>query len=1344
MNGIHPKSTSKTSIRPASWSFLFYHFLHETPQKVKIIIITDCGTHRSTLTNLFQNIYKHTDVEKIHSFQPSIFQPTRMRILSILASMCLIVGNASAFLSTTHGIRSAIGTSSNRSNQRHAVDTSSESDILDSIEVGNARLSSYFSFPLDDWQLQAGGDICKGRNVIVCAPTGAGKTVVGEMAIHIACENGSSSIYTTPLKALSNQKFVELRQIFGKGAVGLSTGDMSINRGAQVSVMTTEVYRNMAWRSSSIQEGQLVRDDELASNAVVVLDEFHYMGQPGRGGVWEECVITSPAHTQLVGLSATLPNALELAQWMESVTGRTTVLVEARGGRPVPLRYLFATKKGLYPLFKDPDAGPGSPKGMLGYRGDGIAPPGNSAKKNGFGSINGGSDKEELPKGLQINPVLNAATEKRTQTINDAINRIKRQDGSSDANNNRQSIERERWFKKGPMSARDEVRERDRLLKRELRKAVPSLAILLQRLKQKKLLPAILFIFSRAGCDEAATTVCQQMKGARDTNLNLDDDLETEYSEKAQSTGGRSRRPTRKRSERFQERLVNDAQGRTFRRSSNYVDDDTLSSVFDDTFRGIDVEFDDSSPLSSKNWEFYGIAGLLSLDEVKQVANRVSAFNEANIEIAFDEATIEEFLFGVGSHHAGMLAAHKAFVEKLYRDQLMKVVFATETLAAGINMPARTTCICAMAKRGESSSMKLLETSNLLQMAGRAGRRGMDTDGTCVLVATPFEGHEEAALILTSEIKPIQSQFSPSYTLAVNLLARGTGKLEIAQQLIQKSFAMWQKRQIEESLEQQGEEVIEVLEAVSHGQFMKVVADSLLEKIEQRNSNFDISTLQLLVDIFDDRKLLRKTSKSYIGLAEQLAIQRQIMTYLQHEKDSSLARTDDEIFKDVPNQDKSDIESQIEAQKQRISSVEREVSKHPFSRIAAFVNEVTKEKSSSSQLMADILDASRNGLNPRPEKGSPLIPDELTVFAKSFITMKKKRKSLLNSVGDDDLIDKASEIGLRRDSTWRDMLSLTKVLVAYGCLTTTKWDLSDDDDVLEAETFEITAAGTNIGMLAFDNTLWALVGMGGAWDVVGASAQLDLFRQRMKAFESSSDDWDEYGDDFNFPSTHSEAIEISSNDVPIAQVEAETLIDRLRDMTPFELAGYVACLVSEGNRRNGPSSVTESFQRFTPAQQRAIQASLSTAERLVEVQKQCGVEDSQSRCELELSTCEVVTAWARGCSWSDALLISGAAPGDLARMLGRVLDALRQFSKLQFTPVRATNGQKMALSPGIHPEVRRLCLEAAKGINRYPVKDPLPFDADDDDDISDNLGPEGGDEENNTDGKTSQIITTNG
>ena len=146
------------------------------------------------------------------------------------------------------------------------------------------KLQQHFSFPLDDWQTEAGGEILAGRNTIVCAPTGAGKTVVGEMALRIAFEDGMNSIYTTPLKALSNQKFMELRKMFGAENVGLSTGDISINRGARITVMTTEVYRNMAWRASSDsdeEKSEYFGVDDLVSNAVVVLDEFHYMGQPG-------------------------------------------------------------------------------------------------------------------------------------------------------------------------------------------------------------------------------------------------------------------------------------------------------------------------------------------------------------------------------------------------------------------------------------------------------------------------------------------------------------------------------------------------------------------------------------------------------------------------------------------------------------------------------------------------------------------------------------------------------------------------------------------------------------------------------------------------------------------------------------------------------------------------------------------------------------------------------------------------------------------------------------------------------------------------------------------------------
>ncbi len=137
-------------------------------------------------------------------------------------------------------------------------------------------------------------------------------------------------------------------------------------------------------------------------------------------GVWEECVITSPTHTQIVGLSATLANARELADWMTSVTGRHTELIEAPCERPVPLKYLFATREGLFPLFRNPDAGPGSPLGLLGYRGDGVptspTTPKKSNKKKRDGIPNIDEDEiltvKKLPKGLQTNPALNGLAQR--------------------------------------------------------------------------------------------------------------------------------------------------------------------------------------------------------------------------------------------------------------------------------------------------------------------------------------------------------------------------------------------------------------------------------------------------------------------------------------------------------------------------------------------------------------------------------------------------------------------------------------------------------------------------------------------------------------------------------------------------------------------------------------------------------------------------------------------------------------------------------------------------------------------------------------------------------------------
>ena len=1206
---------------------------------------------------------------------------------------------------------------------RHVVSSQSTATTTDestcsSVQLARDQLQQYFEFPLDDWQLQAGGEILKGNNVIVCAPTGAGKTVVGEMALHVALDDGQDAIYTTPLKALSNQKFTELRERFGKPNVGLATGDMSINRGANVTVMTTEVYRNIAWRSSGsnnepqddkfieTREERLLDQKQLQNNKVVVLDEFHFLGDPSRGGVWEECVITSPSHTQIVGLSATLPNALQLASWMEGVTGRRTVLVEATGGRPVPLRYLFAIREGLYPLFRDTDAGPGAPNGLLGLRGDGIA---SSTRK---------SDSTKIPRGLRINTALIAAADRRMQRINRAIDRQKARmlgrGGDSEWDLGRRG---------GRMSARDERRERERLLRSEMRKAVPSLPVLLKRLEQKDLLPAIFFIFSRAGCDEAAETVCEFMKGPRDI-------LKSDVDDADENDGNRTRRKrkSRQRGRRRPENkdVLQDEEGRSFRRGSNIVSDDVLASVFEQeiTKRKAD-NYQSGSPLSPENWDFYANAGLLCYSEVEEVAARVANFNEKNEEITFSEDEVEHFLFGVGVHHAGMLAAHKAFVETLYRAELMKAVFATETLAAGINMPARTTVICSLAKRGNNGSINLLETSNMLQMAGRAGRRGMDTDGTCVLVATRFEGQEDAAAILIDEIKPIVSQFTPSYSLATNLIARGEGKLDIARELVQKSFSSWEKRQLQDSIasaiDEHGHKVSEVVETLARERFMTLVIESLRNEIKSRSASFDLSKLESLVEILEDREALKKTSKSHLAASKILQLEYTTMEYLEREKQEMASAAnidkDDELLGEFLKEDQSEINKQIELQRKRVKKTEKELKRHPFTALASFANKLMEDASPEGTALLDALKSARASEEDDEIVHGALQPEELPTFAKSAVVKKRKTRKLQSANPDldsDALLEQVDKADLIREDSWQDLLALTKTLVAYGCLSTDA-SIHDDEAALVQATYRITQAGVNIGMLGFENSLWGLVAMGGAWDVVGLSSSLDEFKAALDDFDDDYDYDFLFDDEKKTEEVESKKMQTEESPplLPKPQEEAELLLNQLRELTPSELAGYVSCLVSEGNRAS--PSIVESFQRLQPRQQHVIQSSLLVLERLMEVQKQFSVDESSRRCNLELSNCEVVTEWAAGCTWSEALQISGAAPGDLVRTLGRAMDALRQLGNLPFSPVRAADldGSTIkTVSDGIHPEVRRLCRDAARAINRYPVKDPLPFDTD--------------------------------
>ena len=210
-------------------------------------------------------------------------------------------------------------------------------------------LDQLFPFPLDDFQLEAIDALNQGHSVVVSAPTGSGKTLVGEYAIHRALAHGQKVFYTTPLKALSNQKLRDFREQFGAERVGLMTGDLTVNREASIVVMTTEIFRNMLYAEADSG------DDPLADVEAVVLDECHYMNDSQRGTVWEESIIHCPPSVQLVALSATVANAGQLTDWIERVHGPTRLVLS--DFRPVPLQFSFCSAKGLHPLLNDEGTG---------------------------------------------------------------------------------------------------------------------------------------------------------------------------------------------------------------------------------------------------------------------------------------------------------------------------------------------------------------------------------------------------------------------------------------------------------------------------------------------------------------------------------------------------------------------------------------------------------------------------------------------------------------------------------------------------------------------------------------------------------------------------------------------------------------------------------------------------------------------------------------------------------------------------------------------------------------------------------------------------------------------------
>src|SRR5687767_3562875 len=200
-------------------------------------------------------------------------------------------------------------------------------DTLEKMDLFESFRAKY-PFPLDEFQLEAIRAIQADQSVIVSAPTGSGKTLVAEFAIHSALARGKRIAYTTPLKALSNQKFGDFTRVYGEDKVGILTGDVKVNPHARVIVMTTEILRNALFGSG------------LEDLAYIVLDECHYMGDEGRGTVWEEIIVNAPPEVLLVGLSATVANVKEIADWISLVHRPIVPIYHPE--RPVPLSFAIA------------------------------------------------------------------------------------------------------------------------------------------------------------------------------------------------------------------------------------------------------------------------------------------------------------------------------------------------------------------------------------------------------------------------------------------------------------------------------------------------------------------------------------------------------------------------------------------------------------------------------------------------------------------------------------------------------------------------------------------------------------------------------------------------------------------------------------------------------------------------------------------------------------------------------------------------------------------------------------------------------------------------------------------
>ncbi len=467
-------------------------------------------------------------------------------------------------------------------------------------------------FGLDRFQLDAIEAVDKRVNVLVSAPTGSGKTLVANYAIGRELEREQRTFYTTPLKALSNQKYHELCALYGEERVGLLTGDTSINRTAPVVVMTTEVLRNML----------LTESDQLTTLGLVILDEVHYLQDPFRGGVWEEVLILTPAPVRFVALSATIGNADFLGEWLSEVRGPTTVVIEAT--RPIVLHNHLAVMKRGQPT-------------------------------------------------AEIHDLLDG------QRLSSEARRIDNLMKSS------------RKFRPGPKWQGSKSSAPPPPFR------APRRSELMQALEREDLLPVIVFIFSRAACDDAVH------------QLRRDGLLFTKPEERR---------------------------------------------------------------------------------EIERIAeDRLSDFSAEDLQALEYADFVDALRRGIAGHHAGMVPAFREIVETCFERNLLGVVFATETLALGVNMPARSVALERFTKYSDAGR-QFLTSAEFAQMTGRAGRRGLDDEGHAIVCFASDLALMDVGRVALAPPADLHSSFRPTYNFTANLINHFD--YDTALDVVRRSFAQFE------------------------------------------------------------------------------------------------------------------------------------------------------------------------------------------------------------------------------------------------------------------------------------------------------------------------------------------------------------------------------------------------------------------------------------------------------------------------------------------------------------------------------------------------------------------------